>query len=147
MVISGLISCVSSIVREDSGFRKLCSLSQPVANRKSAHLLLVSRQNRRLSSLARLYLIIPLAMTSQDPLPDEHKKPRQPPYKRSAALVLTLEFQGLSLLNRAGLMPRRRADSSTVQFSVYSGLPLFPVKENDARAGYLGSTREPLASL
>ena len=118
MVISGLNSCVSSIVREGDGFPELFSLSHPVTHRESTPLLLVSRQNRRLSSLARLYVIIALAMTSQDPLLDEHKKPRHAlllthvhsgscrdlaPCKRSAALVLTLEFQEAQSLKPRGL--------------------------------------------
>ena len=71
-----------------------------------------------------------------------------PPCKRSAALVLTLEFQGLSLLNRAGLRPRRRADFVQGSGSLFiRDYPVLEEGEKGARASYLGSMREPLASF
>ena len=76
------------------------------------------------------------------------KSRSMPPCKRSAALVLTLEFQGLSLLNQRGFeatTPRRfRQRSGSLFIRDY---PVLEEGEKGARAGYLGSTREPLASF
>src|SRR5215469_6248992 len=56
-----------------------------------------------------------------------------PPYKRSAALVLTLEFQGLSLSNRAGLRPRRADFVNDLVLCLF-GITRFSRKEKKVRA-------------